>query len=65
MPAWEVSTFAPRTVSVFRRNGKKKQELAEGKDRMRLPVHKFLLLISGSEERAATRGRGGQRGPQQ
>lgn len=65
VPAWEGSTFAPRRVCVFRRKGRKKQELAEDEDRKRLPEDKFLVLISSSEERAATRRGGGRREPRQ
>lgn len=63
VPAWEGPTFAPRRVSVFRRKGRKKQELAEDEDRKRLPEDKFLVLISSSEERTATRRGGGRREP--
>lgn len=45
----------PCECACLRRKGNKKKELAEGKDRKRLPEARFGVLISGSKERGTAR----------
>lgn len=55
----EIPTFAPppppRECACLRRKENKRKELAEGKDRKRLPEARFGVLISGSKERGTAR----------